>query len=212
MTFKQFIWSCFSIPAHAFFHSVDDLRRTLCITMGLSITFSLTKWHANFCKMLFLKSLGFAMSLLAGGCPLTAWARLRSSSKDSCRRQSVLTEDALFNGYAVVGWALTYPKQKVLLSISLLFFFFFCMIRKKAEPRKVDGKGARGHFYISHICTMLNWSSYHHLEKLQVVDLWLKCVTGVGVLLAKSLKWGLSLCEGISCSVLDAASPILDHV
>lgn len=66
-----------------FFHSVDDLRRTLCITMGLSVTFSLTKCHANFCKMLFLKSLGFSVSLLAGGCSLTVLASLRSSSKAS---------------------------------------------------------------------------------------------------------------------------------
>jgi len=35
--------------------------------------------------------------------------------------------------------------------------------------------------------TVLYWSSCH-LEKLKVVDLWLKCVTSVGVLLAKSLK------------------------
>lgn len=149
VTFKQFIWSCFSIPAYAFFHSVDDLRRTLCITMGLSITFSLTKWYANFCKMLFLKSLGFAESLRAGGCPLTALACLRSSSKASWRRQNVLTEDALFNGYAVVGWALTYPKQKVLLSI-----FFFSLVHDKGKSRAKKGwwqGGKKAFLCISHI-------------------------------------------------------------
>lgn len=151
-------------------------------------------------------TLGFAMCMLSGGCPFTAWAcfeqQLLSSSKASCRRQHVLAEDA------IVGCALTYPKQEVL-SISFFFFFFFFVYddgKSRAEKGWWQGGSS---IYLTF--TMLYWSSCH-LEKLKVVDLWLKCVTGVGVLWAKSLKWGLLLCEGISCPVLDVAFPILEHV
>ena len=88
-----------------------------------------------------------------------------------------------------------------------IHFFVYDNGKSKAENGWWQGESS---IYLT--LTMLYWSCYRHLKKLKVVDLWLKCVTGVGVLLAKSLKWGLLLCEGISCPVLDVASPILDHV
>lgn len=55
-----------------FFYSVVDLRRRLYIIVGLSITFKFTKSYANFCSVLFLKSLVFAVCTWSGGYPLTA--------------------------------------------------------------------------------------------------------------------------------------------
>lgn len=77
------------------------------------------------------------------------------------------------------------------------------------ESRAEKGWWQRGNsIYLTF--DMFYRSSY--LEKLKVVDLWLKCLSGLGVLLAKSLKWGLRLCDSISYPLLAIASPILDHV
>lgn len=85
---------------------------------------------------------------------------------------------------------------------------FLCMMMEKAKQRKAVVK--MGVLYISHsLCWLIILC---HLEKFKFVDLWLKCIAGVGVLLVKSLKWGLLLREGRSCPVHYVASPIPLHV